>query len=1076
MVDLLPQSGRIVTSEAPRSSLSGQDIASPYMELADNFNRAADLSNDVSTKQAEKAGAEAVSPDGKTISQPGGLPLVGDPAAAFHKAALVTSLNRITPDIENKMTELRLQHQNDPSGFKAAADAFTKQYLTDNVPDPMLKGPVEKTALTTASANYRHVLQSTDSQNVQNLLTTSQAQLTDINDRSASLARQGLVDTPQYAELHQARSVLYNTLAGDPRTGFTPERAALELKDNRDRDVVQQTIGQVVGGAENEADARKKLSEKFWGAGSENLRLSPQKRDAAINEGVAAWNNKNAEDSAAVAELRSTVNGYATNIQANPGSFNDIAHNSLVAQAAAKGDTKSVAALSAVKTMAPLWQNIMSLPMADRASALHEIERGIVPSDRATEAMTILQSRGYSKEAAAGIVGNLSHESPGLNPTAMGDGGTSGGIAQWHNERLTALKQFAADKGKPWTDFHTQIDFLDRELQTSEGATGTALKGAKTAQEAAHAFMSFERPQGWTPENPAGGLGYSKRVANAVRLAGGDPGSLAPGMPIANSSPQVQRLFQSTVAQLREQQGKEADRLADDLIDRLKKNQQPAPGQIQDIVSAANAGNRPDIVQKVQPVVAAADLAAGVPADGGMAAEAFKAQASAAAAGGAGIIERKVLENARANVAAAEEAYKKDPIGASANSGFVKPNGPLVTQDPGLFGQELAARQAKIGVIQQRNGNPAPIKAVGDGEAPALATALTQGDPQTAAGLLGAMSKSLSPDNYRETLSSKPVADAISGMAFSRDPARMGTALTVMDQLWKQDPHKTEQAFGKDAIDRMQVWQGLRSSFSDAEIAQRFQEVDDPARAAAKKTLTETAQKETEKVTPDDVASKFRTGIWGLRAVTGGSANVPIDGLAANEMAADYKTVRTALRTYGVPADKADDLALKRMQQSWGPSPSNGNQVMKYPPERYYPDVGGHAWITDAIQKEAEAVLGPQQSQYAHPGRDAKAVQGADFLRSSATPNWQVVGLAPSQDAAARIAAGQPPAYSIVVQKRDGQIETLRSPTGQTAMTFDPTPYQAKYEAEQRRQVGIKATAAAIPSPPIGSFGAMLGL
>jgi hypothetical protein len=304
----------------------------------------------------------------------------------------------------------------------------------------------------------------------------------------------------------------------------------------------------------------------------------------------------------------------------------------------------------------------------------------------------------------------------------------------------------------------------------------------------------------------------------------------------------------------------------------------------------------------------------------------------------------------------------------------------------------------------------------------------------------------------------------------------MGTALTVMDQLWKQDPHKTEEAFGKDAIDRMQVWQGLRSSFSDAEIAQRFQEVDDPARAAAKKTLTEAAQKETEKVTPDDVAGKFRTGIWGLRAFTGGAANVPVDGLAANELAADYKTVRTALRTYGVPADKADDLALKRMQQSWGPSPANGNQVMKYPPERYYPDVGGHAWITDAVQKEAEAVLGPQQSQFAHPGRDDKAVQGADFLRSSATPNWQVIGLAPSQDAASRIAAGQPPAYSIVVQKRDGQIETLRSPSGQTAMTFDPTPYQAKYEAEQRRQVGIKATAAAIPSPPIGSFGAMLGL
>jgi hypothetical protein len=551
-----------------------------------------------------------------------------------------------------------------------------------------------------------------------------------------------------------------------------------------------------------------------------------------------------------------------------------------------------------------------------------------------------------------------------------------------------------------------------------------------------------------------------------------------PGTPIASTSPPVQRLFQSTVAQLREQQGKEADRLASDLIERLGKNQQPAPGQITDLVHAANAGNRPDIIEKVQPVIAGADLASSVPVDNGMAAEAFKAQASAAAAGGAGIIERKVLENARANVAAAEEAYKKDPIAASANSGFVKPNGPLVTSDPDLFGGEMANRQAKINVIQQRNGSPAAIKAVGDGESPALGTALTQGDPQTAAGLLGAMSKNLSPETYRATLSAKPVADAISGMAFSRDPQRMSTALTVLDQLWKQDPHKTEEAFGKDAIDRLQVWQGLRASFSDAEIAQRFQEVDDPARAAAKKTLTEQAQKETEKITPDDVATKFRTGIWGLRAITGGAAEAPVDGLAANELAADYKTTRTALRTYGVPADKADELALKRLQQSWGPSPANGNQVMKYPPERYYPDIGGHAWITDAVQKEAEAVLGPQHSEGAYPGRaeHPKPGKGGDFLRPQTTSNWQVIGMAPSQDAAARIAAGQPPAYSIVVQKRDGQIETLRSPTGQTAVTFDPTPYKAKYEAEQRRQVGLKATAAAIPSPPIGSLGALMGM
>jgi hypothetical protein len=1051
MVDFTPQN-RIVTSEAPRSSLSGGDIASPYALLSENMGKAADITNDESVKLAKQAGESGQAP---------AIPLVGDAAEAFQRATRITALNKMTPDIENRMTEIRLQHQNDPIGFKAAADAFTKEYVQQNVKDPALRVPIEKTALHTAGANYRHVLQSTDSQNVQNLLTTSQARLTDINDRSAALARQGLVDSPQYAELHQARSVLYNTLASDPRTGFTPERAAMELKENRDRDVVQQSIGQVVNGADNEADVRKQLTEKFWGAGSEKLALSPQKRDAAINEGVAAFNNKNAEDAAGLAEIRSTVNTYAQSVQSNPRSFDDVTHNTLVAQAAAKGDTKSVAALAAVKTMAPLWQAVNNLPIGERSAAINSMSRGIVPSNAANDAMTFFTGRGYSKEQAAGIVGNLMHES-GMNPTAVGDSGISHGIAQWNRERLGALTAFAAARGTSPNDFRTQLEFVDHELQTSESGTLLALKGAKTAQEAAHAFIGYERPLGWTANAPQGGMGYQSRVSNAVALAGGDPSALKPGASVFNSNPYVQKLFFSTVASLREQQAKEADRLADDLVDRIKKGQQPAPGQVNDIVSGANAGNRPDIIQKVQPVLAGADLAAGVPADGGLQAEAFKAQVTAAAAGGAGIVERKVMESAKAQVEQQQEAYRKDPLSAGAASGFVKPNGPLATQDPATFGREMADRQAKIGVLQQRNQNPAPIKAIGDGEAPAVAAALTQGDPATGAALLGTMKQTLSPDNYRATLSAKPMAEALSGMAFSRDPQRMGTALTVLDQLWKSDPHKTEEAFGKDAIDRLQVWQGLRSSFSDAEIAQRFQEVDDPARAAAKKELTTQAEKETEKVSPSDVANKFQTGIIGLRNFTGGVANVPVDGLAANELSAEFKTVRTALRTYGVPADKADDLAMQRMKQAWGPSAANDDQVMKYPPERYYPDVGGHAWISDAVHKEVEAVYGPQQVENAHPGATGKAVKGADFLRSAAAPNWQVIGLAPTPNAASRIAAGQPPAYSIVVQKRDGTVETLRSPTGQTAIVFDPTPYQARYEAEQRQRVEVRNS---IPFP-----------
>jgi hypothetical protein len=46
----------------------------------------------------------------------------------------------------------------------------------------------------------------------------------------------------------------------------------------------------------------------------------------------------------------------------------------------------------------------------------------------------------------------------------------------------------------------------------------TALQAAKTPEQAAAAFIHYERPQGYTPENPAGGLGYQSRISLARQV------------------------------------------------------------------------------------------------------------------------------------------------------------------------------------------------------------------------------------------------------------------------------------------------------------------------------------------------------------------------------------------------------------------------------------------------------------------------------------------------------------------------------------------------------------------------------
>jgi hypothetical protein len=142
-----------------------------------------------------------------------------------------------------------------------------------------------------------------------------------------------------------------------------------------------------------------------------------------------------------------------------------------------------------------------------------------------------LSDLGYGPAQVAGIIGNLQHESS-LDPNAVGDNGTSFGLAQWHADRWDALKNFAAKNGGDPSDVSTQVNFLHNELQGPESTAREALMAANTPQDAATAFMHFERPLGYSPDNPAGGMGARSRINNAIAFAGGEPLGTADYSPV----------------------------------------------------------------------------------------------------------------------------------------------------------------------------------------------------------------------------------------------------------------------------------------------------------------------------------------------------------------------------------------------------------------------------------------------------------------------------------------------------------------------------------------------------------------
>lgn len=138
---------------------------------------------------------------------------------------------------------------------------------------------------------------------------------------------------------------------------------------------------------------------------------------------------------------------------------------------------------------------------------------------RPEEAQAFFESKGWTREQAAGIVGNLVVES-GLRTDIVGDGGRAYGIAQWHPDRQARFKQVYG-KDIRQSNFQEQLEYVNWELNNSEKAAGDALRGATTAADAAAIVDSqYER---------SAGLHLARRQENAAAIMAGDFSKVSTG-------------------------------------------------------------------------------------------------------------------------------------------------------------------------------------------------------------------------------------------------------------------------------------------------------------------------------------------------------------------------------------------------------------------------------------------------------------------------------------------------------------------------------------------------------------------
>jgi len=119
---------------------------------------------------------------------------------------------------------------------------------------------------------------------------------------------------------------------------------------------------------------------------------------------------------------------------------------------------------------------------------------------KGTDVIKFFVGKGLTPEQAAGIAGNINQESA-FNTGAVGDNGTSRGLAQWHNERWTNLEKWCKENGFDPNSVEGQLEYLWHEMNTTESRSLSKIKSTSTPADAAYAFAKyFERPSEISPK------------------------------------------------------------------------------------------------------------------------------------------------------------------------------------------------------------------------------------------------------------------------------------------------------------------------------------------------------------------------------------------------------------------------------------------------------------------------------------------------------------------------------------------------------------------------------------------------
>jgi Phage tail lysozyme len=776
---------QVDVSKAPQSEVSSAAFARPNIGAGlEALGQGAEQLTDSLAKQQAQSDAQSMgvtlAADGSVqVATPKNSILLGQAGEDYHRVLADQLYASQQANVSQGLTNIQLQHQDDPTAAKVAMDAFVgnlRQSATSQL-GAVAGNALADRAMGEASQRWANLAEKSFELNTRMGLQSIETQIDSANNWLTAAARQGAVDTDAYREKQADLSDAYDRLGSNKLYGYSADR--IQAMKDRAFDLLQ---GEYVAGQIDDTFNKKGKAAALEAVRTQidnnpNLDISEPDRNHLHNIAMSRLAYLSDEQQSAIAALKPTVELQKQKLASGNSGADAVTDREIdqtATQLSSLGAFKEAQDLQAAHMIADRMQAFKNLSPDQKSTVLMGAASagvgGPIASALNTEqaGLQYYISKGWTPAQAAGIMGNLIHESGGrLNPAAVNPGdGTDGsdsiGIGQWNGQRAANLKSFAAAQGKSWQDFGVQLAFVQHELETSEGAAGQRLKAAQSPQDAAAAFaLGYERPQGFQSGDLSKVTGGQNRLDQTLRLAGGGAsttpigagGVATVGRPFsdaeAQANPWLLPEYRARVQLDDASQVRLAKTQFEALDNAIKFTGSPSPEMLPQAAAALQIADRfPDQLGGEATKLRAALTGAPMGYAAGSSATASadmlsKANELARSGDPVGLL---VAQNIKTSLDAGQKLFAKDQFEYGVGAEWLKRKPmPLDFSDPVKLQQSVAEHVAAATAISSKQG-VGPVSAFTPAEAGQVKTIMAQAPADTQLAVLSAITNANMPE------------------------------------------------------------------------------------------------------------------------------------------------------------------------------------------------------------------------------------------------------------------------------------------------------------------------------------------